>query len=75
MIKGVILAELSRNSTTTFLDSVPDVKFLTNEPDISITYNNQKLNEFYFSLDTIPGEKYDFVSLAIRDLLLTLSQT
>lgn len=72
MIKGVILAELSRNSTTTFLDSVPDVKFLTNEPDISITYNNQKLNEFYFSLDTIPGEKYDFVSLAIRDLLIGL---
>lgn len=68
-IKGVILSELNYNSSVTYLDSVPDIQFLTQKPDIEITYNQEKLSEIYFSLNTNPGEKYDFVSLAIRDLL------
>ena len=68
-IKGVILGELAYESSVTYLDDIPDLDFLTQKPDIEITYNQQKLNEIYFSLDTVPGEKYDFVSLAIRDLL------
>ena len=72
MIKGVILGELSHNSSITYLDSVPDIEFLTKDPDIEITYNNQKLNEISFSLDADPGQNYDFISLAIRDLLIGL---
>lgn len=72
VIKGVILAELCYNSTVTYLDSVPDIDFLTNEPDIEITYNNQKLDEISFSLEANPGQNYDFISLAVRDLLIGL---
>lgn len=72
MIKGVILAELCYNSTVTYLDSIPDVEFLTMNPDIEITYNEQKINEISFSLDTNLEQNYDFVSLAIRDLLVGL---
>lgn len=67
-IKGVILGEYVRKSSATYIEHVPDTLFLTEKPDIEITYNQQKLDEIYFSLDTIPGEKYDFVSIAIRDL-------
>ena len=67
-VKGVILGELGYDSSISFLDSVPNKDFLLNT-DIRITYNNNKLDEFSFSLDTIPGSKYDFVSLALRDLL------
>ncbi len=72
VIKGVILSELCYNSTVTYLDSVPDVEFLTNDPDIEITYNSQKLDELSFSLDANPGQNYDFVSLAVRDILIGL---
>ena len=72
VIKGVILSEFCYNSTVTYLDSIPDVKFLINDPDIEITYNSQKINEISFSLEANPGENYDFVSIAIRDLLIGL---
>lgn len=72
VIKGVILGELNYNSTITYLDSIPNLDFLTAHPDIEITYNTQKLNELSFSLDSNPGEKYDFVSVALRDLLIGL---
>lgn len=68
-IKGVILGELCYGSDATFLKHVYDTNFLTGHPDIKITYNKQKLNEIYYSLDTDTGEKYDFVTLVIRDLL------
>lgn len=71
-IKGVILGEYCLNTSVTYLDYISDVNSLTEYPDIAITYNKQRLDEIYFSLDTNPGEKYDFVSLAIRDLLIGL---
>lgn len=72
VIKGVILSELCYNSSVTYLDSVPDIDFLTKNPDIEITYNSQKLGELSFSLDANPGQNYDFISLAVRDLLIGL---
>lgn len=36
--------------------------------DIKITYNSDMLNECSFSLYSTPVDKYDFVSLAIRDI-------
>lgn len=71
-IKGVILGEYCLNTSVTYLDYISDVNSLTEYPDIAITYNKQRLDEIYFSIDTNPGEKYDFVSLAIRDLLIGL---
>lgn len=72
VIKGVILSELCYNSTVTYLDSVPDIEFLTKDPDIEITYNSLKLDNISFSLDANPGSNYDFVSIAVRDLLIGL---
>lgn len=72
MIKGVILDEKNHNSSKSYLDSVPNIEFLTKYNDIEITYNERKLEELSFSLENDPGEKYDFVSLAIRDLLIGL---
>jgi len=72
-IKGVIMAELGYNSRYTYFDSIPDMDFLTATPDISITYNSQKLEEMSFSLD-LPDDdnEYDFVSVALRDIFIGL---
>ncbi len=71
-IKGVILAELCRNSTITYLDYVPDIEFLNQYPDIEITYNKEKLYDITFNMTPDPGDRYDFISLAVRDLLIGL---
>ncbi|MBD5257451.1 MAG: hypothetical protein HDS52_02010 [Barnesiella sp.] len=68
-IKGVILGEMCYDVDVTYLRYVPNIQFLNEEPDIEIIYNKSKLDEIYFSLDTNPGDKYDFVSLALRDLI------
>lgn len=75
VIKGVILAELCYNSSVTYLDYVPNVEFFTEFEDIEIKYNSQFLNSISFSLESDPGQNYDFVSLAIRDLLIGLGLT
>ncbi len=71
-IKGIILSELCHESSVTYLDYVPDTDFLTLNPDIEITYNEKKLDEISYSLAPDPGQKYDFVSLVVRDLLIGL---
>lgn len=40
--------------------------------DITITYNLSRLSEFSFNLDAVPENKYDFVTLALRDIALGL---
>lgn len=69
MIKGVTLGEYSIGVDKSFLTSIPDANFLTEKPDIEICYNSYRLSELSYSLDASPGDKYDFVSVAIRDLL------
>lgn len=68
MIKGLILSESALNSSATFGGWIEDVNFFTEYPDVEITYNQTLLDEMYFSLDTVPGAKYDFVTVALRDL-------
>lgn len=75
MIKGVILAENGLGSGKSYLDSVPNVEFLTQYNDIEITYDERKLEELSFTLNNNPGECYDFVSVAIRDILIGLGMT
>lgn len=69
MIKGVLTAELAYSSSKTYLDSIPDTDYLKETVDLTITYNIDKLNDLSFSLEAEPEQKYDFVSLAIRDIL------
>lgn len=72
MIKGVVLAELAYGESRTYLDSIPNVSFFTEDADIEITYNQQKLSELSYSIDMPDDNKYDFVSLAVRDILIGL---
>lgn len=67
-IKGVVLQEYHfRTGNTQFINDIPDSTFFE-APDIVITYNDQLLNEFSYSLDPTPTDKYDFVSVVLRDL-------
>lgn len=70
-IKHIVLAEYDTNSSHQFIESISSLDFFDNpaRPDIRITYNASRLNECSFSLDETPGQLYDFVSIAIRDLL------
>lgn len=68
-IKGVILSELSYGHGLTYLEYVPNVDFLISEPDIKITCNENLIENLSFSLYPDPEDKYDFVTVVIRDLL------
>lgn len=70
-IKHILLKEYETHVNHTFYDSIPDVVFLDNpnRPDITISYNENLKSEFSYSLDTECGDKYDFISLAIRDIV------
>ena len=37
-------------------------------PDITLTYNKSKLDEFDFTLGEVAADKYDFVTLVLRDI-------
>lgn len=75
VVKGVILAELCYDEDVSYLRYVPNLEFLTDLPDISIVYNQQKLEDISFSLEATAGSKYDFVSLVVRDLLIGLGMS
>lgn len=66
-IKYVLLAEYNSGHNVTYVDNVNNVDFFS-KPDITITYNKNMLNEFSFSLDNTPVAKYDFVTVALRDI-------
>lgn len=75
-IKGVLLGEyLLHNCTTSFYDSIPSIDFLYENSDITIIYNSNKFDDISFSLEPTPGDRYDFVSVALRDLLIGLGFT
>lgn len=69
-IKGVTLGEFFDDCSTSYLSYLTNASFFTEAPDIKIVYNIDRLNDFSFSLDTDTGQKYDFVSVALRDLLI-----
>lgn len=66
-IKYVLLAEYNSGHNVTYVDSINNEDFFS-KPDITITYNKNKLNDFSFSLDNTPVAKYDFVTVALRDI-------
>lgn len=68
-LKGLIVGEMGYNEYQSHFDLIPDIAFLTENPDITITYNSQMLAHMSFSLELTGNDKFDFVSLVIRDLL------
>lgn len=71
-IKRVSLRESEIGSAATFAQffDVDTYDLLFNEltPDITLTYNKAKLDEINFSLDVESVDKYDFVTMVLRDI-------
>lgn len=75
MIKSVLLQEYHRNERHRFYDEISDLSVLDGT-DITITYNEKRINEFSFSLDGEPSaNKYDFVTSVLRDIATGLGFT
>ncbi len=66
-IKAVVFMEYIRGMNYSYWESIKDSTFFE-ENDITITYNEDRLDEISFSLESTPVNKYDFVSLVIRDI-------
>lgn len=66
-IKAVVLDEYQRGNSIQFVDSIKGSDFF-DKADISITYNEDLLDEFSYSLYATPLDKYDFVTVALRDI-------
>lgn len=72
-IKFCVLSEIESNHYVPTYDSevITDSLFFDNpdKPDISITYNYNISDLFSYTLaETSPTNKYDFISIALRDL-------
>ena len=63
-IKGVYFSEQQGNRQ--FLECA-NVDWLEGEDGI-VTYNLNRINDFSFSLEPEPTDKYDFVTIALRDI-------
>ena len=74
-IKGVTLQEFFQECSASYLMYIQESAFFTATPDIEIVYNEEMLDEMSFSLSTTPGQEYDFVSVALRDLLIGMGFT
>lgn len=70
-IKAVILGEYSINALRSFADLITDESFFDSpsQPDIILTVNADRLDEFCFATAVLPHGKYDFVTIATRELL------
>lgn len=72
MLKRVVFIEHHRSFKERFNDQITDTKIF-NDDDITIEFNKDMLDEFSYSLDGEPqSDKYDFVTVALRDIALGL---
>ena len=72
-IKSISLKDYNYNEREGLLSGDSGLNEILERPDISITYNIDMLDQFSFNLDEeIEETKYDFVSLALRDIALGL---
>lgn len=75
MVKSVLLQEYHSSQQNRFYDEIDDISILDGT-DMTITYNKNKLNMMDFSLDGELGiAKYDFVTVALRDIAIGLGFT
>ncbi len=76
MIKSALLQESHARRHYRFINEIQDVSFLEEKIDMTITYNKNLLNQISYSLDGEPNEsKYDFVTVALRDIAIGLGFT
>lgn len=72
-IKAFYFTEYGFNNIAQFLNfetgTIDDILYSS---DASITYNSDKKDEFSFSLEATPTNKYDFVTVALRDIAKAL---
>jgi len=66
-LKYTVFTELLRGTPITSQNLVTDSLFLQ-DYDIKITLNKSKLNEIAFNINSECGDKYDAVSLFLRDI-------
>ena len=66
-MKYVLLREFVQGDNVQFIDSIHTDRFFS-EPDITITINKNKVNEFSYSLEETPTDKYDFVTFVLREI-------
>jgi len=72
-IKNVLLQEYHAGIPVRFHNEIDSIQILEKPNDIEITYNIDMIGQFDFSLDgNISSNKYDFVTLAMRDIALGL---
>lgn len=75
MIKGVCLQEYHARQSYRFIEDISETSIFERE-DIIITYNNKMIEQFDYSLDGEPNlNKYDFVTVALRDIAVGLGFT
>lgn len=68
-MKGVMMGEMSYNNSHSYLPYLPSLEFIKDFPDFTIVYNENLLDEIAFSVENVEDDKYDFVSVVLRDLL------
>lgn len=64
-IKAVMLMEYDSNTRVQFVE-MPE-SFI-HSTDMTFILNSDKLDDISFSLDAVPEDKYDFVTIVLRDL-------
>lgn len=66
-VKAIVLEEYQRGENVQFVDTIEGSEFF-DRADITLTYNKDLLNEFSYSLYATPVDKYDFITLVLRDI-------
>lgn len=74
MIKAQIMTHYNKTGTINpYINAPIDYEYLLTCDDMEITYNLPKTGEFSFNLDAeVDADKYDFVTLAMRDIAFGL---
>ncbi|MCM1223321.1 MAG: hypothetical protein NC311_16685 [Muribaculaceae bacterium] len=75
MVKAILLQEYHTGFQTQFHDEIEDTSIFDNA-DMTIEYNINVIDQMDFSLDGNPDmDKYDFVTVALRDIAIGLGFT
>ncbi len=69
-IKAIFLDGYNKRDNHSYLEYANE-EFI-NSPDATIIYNIDRIDDFSFSIDETSSNKYDFVSLALRDIAKVL---
>lgn len=76
-IKAVVLGEYVIGAVRQFADNITEDNFFDNplKPDIIVSFNGARLGEFSFAIDSRAHDRYDFVTIASRELLRGMGMT